>query len=108
LKFLILESRMKKIFFPQDTEVSKKIFILALPVIFSNLSRVLMSLFDLAMVGGLGPEAIAATGMGGMVFYGLISEIFSINFTFILSGILSTLLIAYCIYYKIIILDKNL
>ena len=79
MKFLILESRMKKIFFPQDTEVSKKIFILALPVIFSNLSRVLMSLFDLAMVGGLGPEAIAATGMGGMVLYGLISVIFGIK-----------------------------
>ena len=70
---------MKKIFFPQDTEVSKKIFILAQPVIFSNLSRVLMSLFDLAMVGGLVPEVIAATGMGGMVLYGLISVIFGIK-----------------------------
>ena len=48
------------------------------------------------------------SGAIGSIFYGLISEIFSINFTFILSGILSTLLIAYCIYYKIIILDKNL
>jgi len=48
------------------------------------------------------------SGAIGSIFYGLISEMFSINFTFILSGILSTLLIAYCIYYKIIILDKNL
>ena len=79
MKFLILKSRIKKIFLPQDKEVSKKIFFLALPVIFSNLSRVLMSLFDLAMVGGLGPEAIAATGMGGMVFYGLISVVFGIK-----------------------------
>ena len=38
-----------------------------------------MSLFDLAMVGGLGPEAIAATGMGGMVFYGLTSVVFGIK-----------------------------
>ena len=76
---MIFRNRIKKFFLPQDKEVSKKIFLLALPVIFSNLSRVLMSLFDLAMVGGLGPEAIAATGMGGMVFYGLTSVIFGIK-----------------------------
>ena len=48
------------------------------------------------------------SGAIGSIFYGIISEIFSINFTFILSGIFSTLLIVFCIYYKIIVLDKNL
>ena len=35
----------------------------------SNVSRVLMSIFDVAMVGRLGPEALAATGMGGMLVW---------------------------------------
>jgi len=59
--------------FPQDKNISKEVFTLALPVILSNLSRVLMSIFDVAMVGRLGAEALAATGMGGMLFWGALS-----------------------------------
>ena len=32
-----------------------------------------MSVFDVAMVGRLGPAALAATGMGGMMFWGALS-----------------------------------
>ena len=32
-----------------------------------------MSMFDVAMVGRLGPEALAATGMGGMLVWALMS-----------------------------------
>ena len=53
--------------FPKDKKLFKHIFILALPVIISNLSRVLMGIVDMAMVGIIGAEALAAVGMGGMV-----------------------------------------
>ena len=62
-----------KYFFPQNRGISKEIFWLAYPVIISNLSRVLMSVFDVAMVGRLGAAALAATGMGGMLFWGALS-----------------------------------
>ncbi len=53
--------------------IFKKILFLALPLIFSQLSRVLMSLVDLAMVGGLGPEALAATATGGIIIWSITS-----------------------------------
>jgi len=59
--------------FPQDKKISKEVFNLALPVIVSNLSRVLMSMVDVAMVGRRGAEALAATGMGAMLFWGALS-----------------------------------
>jgi len=52
---------------PQDKKLFKKIFILATPVIISNLSRVVMGIVDMAMVGHLGASALAAVGMAGMV-----------------------------------------
>ena len=64
---------VSRYFFPQDRDISKEIFWLAYPVIISNLSRVLMSVFDVAMVGRLGAGALAATGMGGMLFWGALS-----------------------------------
>jgi MATE family multidrug resistance protein len=65
--------------FPQDKEISKEVFNLALPVIVSNLSRVLMSMVDVAMVGRLGAEALAATGMGAMLFWGALSFVLGIR-----------------------------
>ena len=53
--------------FPKDKVLFKYIFSLALPVIISNLSRVLMGIVDMAMVGSLGASALAAVGMAGMV-----------------------------------------
>ena len=60
---------MFKILFPQDKKIFREIVFLSYPVVLSNVSRVLMSIFDVAMVGRLGPEALAATGMGGMLVW---------------------------------------
>ena len=60
---------MIKFFFQQDKKVFKEIVFLSYPVVLSNISRVLMSIFDVAMVGRLGSEALAATGMGGMLVW---------------------------------------
>ena len=38
-----------------------------------------MSLVDVAMVGRLGPEALAATGMGGMLMWGALSLVLGIR-----------------------------
>ena len=65
--------------FPQDKVISKEVFKLAYPVIVSNLSRVLMSIFDVAMVGRLGAEALAATGMGAMMLWGALSLVLGIR-----------------------------
>jgi putative MATE family efflux protein len=65
--------------FPQDKKISKDVFTLAYPVIISNLSRVLMSIFDVAMVGRLGIEALAATGMGAMLLWGALSLVLGIR-----------------------------
>ena len=70
---------IKRYLLPQDKEVSRKVFVLALPVIFSNLSRVFMSVVDVAMVGHLGPAALAATGMGAMLFWGALSFMLGIR-----------------------------
>ena len=64
---------LKNFILPQDYKIFKAVWFLALPVIISNLSRVLMSLVDVAMVGRLGPEALAAAGMGGMLVWGALS-----------------------------------
>jgi len=53
--------------FPKDKSLFKYIFTLAIPVIVSNISRVLMGLVDTMMVGHLGASAIAAVGMASMV-----------------------------------------
>ncbi len=42
---------------------------IGLPVIASNLSRTLMNMADVAMVGRLGHQALAATGMGSMLVW---------------------------------------
>ncbi len=60
---------MFKNLFPQDKKIFKEIVFLSYPVVLSNISRVLMSIFYGAMVGRLGPEALAATGIGGMLVW---------------------------------------
>ena len=70
---------MFRFVFPQDRAISKEVFKLAYPVIVSNLSRVLMSIFDVAMVGRLGAEALAATGMGAMMLWGALSIVLGIR-----------------------------
>ena len=70
---------LKNFILPQDYKIFKAVWFLALPVIISNLSRVLMSLVDVAMVGRLGPEALAATGMGGVLMWGALSLVLGIR-----------------------------
>ena len=56
-----------------DKKISSKIMKLATPVILSNISRTMMSFVDVMMVGHLGSKALAATGMGSMVVWTIIS-----------------------------------
>ena len=70
---------LRKLFIPGDRKIFKAVWLLAFPVIISNLSRVIMSLVDIAMVGHLGPEALAATGMGGMLAWGALSIVLGIR-----------------------------
>ena len=58
---------MFSILLPKDKKLFKYIFFLAVPVILSNISRVLMGLADTVMVGHLGSKAIAGVGMASMV-----------------------------------------
>jgi len=62
-----------KFLFPKDKELFSTIFVLATPVIISNISRVLMGVIDMAMIGHLGGSAIAAVGMAGMVTWTVMS-----------------------------------
>ena len=70
---------INKFIYPQDRKIFNAVWLLAFPVIISNLSRVIMSLVDVAMVGHLGPEALAATGMGGMLAWGALSIVLGIR-----------------------------
>ena len=70
---------IKSFIYPQDRKIFNAVWLLAFPVIISNLSRVIMSLVDIAMVGHLGPEALAATGMGGMLAWGALSIVLGIR-----------------------------
>ena len=53
--------RIKNLLITSDQAISKNIITLALPVIASNLSRVFMSMTNVAMVERLGATALAAT-----------------------------------------------
>ena len=64
---------MLNFIFPRDKKLFKYIFTLAIPVIISNLSRVLMGLVDTMMVGHLGKTAIAGVGMASMVTWTIMS-----------------------------------
>lgn len=55
--------------FKRDSAISKEVITLSIPVILSNISRVLMGLIDMGMVGRLGANAIAAVGMGSMIVW---------------------------------------
>jgi len=61
------------IIYPRDAHISREIIVLALPVIISNLSRVIMGIVDIAMVGHLGAHALAAVGMGSILVWTFIS-----------------------------------
>ena len=54
---------------PQNLKLSKTIFLLGLPIILSNLSRVIMTMFDTAMVGRLEIGSLSAVGIGGLLVF---------------------------------------
>ncbi len=56
-----------------DKKISSNVVRLATPVVLSNISRTMMSFVDVMMVGHLGSKALAATGMGSMVVWTIIS-----------------------------------
>lgn len=52
-----------------DLPTSRKVWAIAWPVVAANLLQSLALTVDLIMVGALGPEALAATGVATQVFY---------------------------------------
>ncbi len=60
-------------FIKSDKRISMEVITLAIPIIFSNLSRVIMGLTDMAMVSRLGAVALAATGMGSLLLWVIMS-----------------------------------
>ena len=57
----------------RDEKILLEVKKLAIPVILSNISRSLMNVVDVMMVGRLGSYALAATGMGSMIVWTVIS-----------------------------------
>ena len=54
---------------PQNYNLSKKILFLGFPIILSNLSRVIMTMCDTAMVGRLETGSLSAVGIGGLLVF---------------------------------------
>lgn len=54
--------------FSLNPELSRQIMKLAYPIILANVSLTLLNVVDTAMLGRLTPAALAAAGMGGLVF----------------------------------------
>ena len=51
-----------------NPELSRKVWKLAYPIILANLSLTLLNVVDTAMLGRLSPAALAAAGIGGVVY----------------------------------------
>lgn len=62
-----------------DQVYLRTIFFLAYPVVLGMISRTLMTLVDTAMVGRIGPAAVAATGVGGLVLWIIYSVFFALS-----------------------------
>ena len=67
-----MKYRLSHLIYPTDKKIFRRMFYLALPVILGNLSRVLMNLVDVALVGRLGKEELAAVAMGGILIWTII------------------------------------
>ena len=65
--------KLRNLPFQKDSQIASEVKNLATPVIISNISRTMMSFVDVMMVGHLGSKALAATGMGSMVVWTVIS-----------------------------------
>ena len=64
---------LRRIIFPTDPAVFRRVLTLAFPIILGNLSRVLMNVVDVAMVGRLGAKSLAAVGLGAVLIWTILS-----------------------------------
>ncbi len=64
---------LRRLFLPTDKTIFRRVLTLALPVILANMSRTFMTVVDVAMVGRLGAEALAAVGLGGVLIWTILS-----------------------------------
>ena len=62
-------------FKPFDSDISKRIITVAYPIIIANMSRAIMGIVDMIMVGKLGVNSIAAVGFGEMIVFCIIAPI---------------------------------
>ena len=53
--------------------IARELLTIGYPIILGMVSTTIMNLADIAMVGRLGAEAIAAVGLGGLIFYTIAS-----------------------------------
>ena len=64
---------LRRIILPTDPAVFRQVLTLAFPIILGNLSRVLMNVVDVAMVGRLGAKSLAAVGLGAVLIWTILS-----------------------------------
>ena len=64
---------LRRIIFPTNPAVFRRVLTLAFPIILGNLSRVLMNVVDVAMVGRLGAKSLAAVGLGAVLIWTILS-----------------------------------
>ena len=64
---------LRRIILPTDPAVFRRVLTLAFPIILGNLSRVLMNVVDVAMVGRLGAKSLAAVGRGAVLIWTILS-----------------------------------
>ena len=67
-----MKYRLHHFIYPTDKKIFRRLFYLALPVVLGNMSRVLMNIVDVALVGRLGREELAAVAMGGILIWTII------------------------------------
>lgn len=58
-----------------NSELSRKVWKLAYPIILANLSLTLLNVVDTAMLGRLSPAALAAAGIGGVVYLTVVATL---------------------------------
>ncbi|HHZ99225.1 MAG TPA: hypothetical protein EYN68_06720, partial [Candidatus Marinimicrobia bacterium] len=66
-------AKLRLLILPTDKAIFRRVLVLAFPVILGNLSRVLMNVVDVAMVGRLGTKALAAVGLGAVLIWTILS-----------------------------------
>ena len=64
---------LQRIILPTNPAVFRQVLTLAFPIILGNLSRVLMNVVDVAMVGRLGAKSLAAVGLGAVLIWTILS-----------------------------------